>query len=150
MTIRTTQASITTFTYKKASILLPFGKREINNIICLMIKIINRAGVPISFVELDVVDDAGQSELNHNFMGCQGPTNILSFPEDQNRRGSLSLSADTFARECVLYGQEPKAHLVRLLAHGLCHLAGYGHGNEMDAISNLCLKEVMGYYNYNG
>lgn len=46
--------------------------------------------------------------------------------------GWLVLSLDTWRRECLLYGQEPVEHALRLLAHGLGHLAGYDHGPEMD------------------
>jgi len=46
--------------------------------------------------------------------------------------GWLVLSLDTWRRECLLYGQKPVEHALRLLAHGLGHLAGYDHGPEMD------------------
>ncbi|WP_353118109.1 rRNA maturation RNase YbeY [Nitratidesulfovibrio sp.] len=50
--------------------------------------------------------------------------------------GWLVLSLDTWQRECLLYGQEPVEHALRLLAHGLGHLAGYDHGPEMDAFTD--------------
>ncbi len=50
--------------------------------------------------------------------------------------GWLVLSLDTWRRECQLYGQEPVEHALRLLAHGLGHLAGYDHGPEMDAFTD--------------
>lgn len=50
--------------------------------------------------------------------------------------GWLVLSLDTWQRECLLYGQEPVEHALRLLAHGLGHLAGYDHGPEMDEFTD--------------
>lgn len=50
--------------------------------------------------------------------------------------GWLVLSLDTWRRECLLYGQEPVEHALRLLAHGLGHLAGYDHGPEMDEFTD--------------
>ncbi|MDR3042771.1 MAG: rRNA maturation RNase YbeY [Desulfovibrio sp.] len=50
--------------------------------------------------------------------------------------GWLVLSLDTWRRECRLYGQEPVEHALRLLAHGLGHLAGYDHGPKMDEFSD--------------
>ncbi len=92
-----------------------------------------------------VVHDAHISMLNSKHMACAGPTNILSFPGEQGgvqlHRGQtpvqphiLVLSVDTFRRECLLYGQEPLEHLIRLLAHGLGHVLGYDHSEEMFAL----------------
>ncbi|MEG6504938.1 rRNA maturation RNase YbeY [Nitratidesulfovibrio sp. 1201_IL3209] len=50
--------------------------------------------------------------------------------------GWLVLSLDTWRRECLLYGQEPVEHALRLLAHGLGHLAGYDHGPDMDGFTD--------------
>ncbi|MGJ3522248.1 rRNA maturation RNase YbeY [Nitratidesulfovibrio sp. D1] len=50
--------------------------------------------------------------------------------------GWLVLSLDTWGRECLLYGQEPVEHALRLLAHGLGHLAGYDHGPDMDGFTD--------------
>ena len=85
---------------------------------------------------------------NKEQMNAYGPTNILSFPENDSKTvfigkaqsaimknrsslGTLILSIDTLLREAYLYGQNPQTHAVRLLAHGLAHLLGYDHGKEM-------------------
>jgi probable rRNA maturation factor len=47
----------------------------------------------------------------------------------------LALSLPTLAREAFLYGQDPAEHMLRLLSHGLLHLAGFDHGPAMDAAS---------------
>ena len=81
-------------------------------------------------VDLVLVRDAGMADYNLRYMGCHGPTNVLSFPiDEQNRRaggrnvpvqlGSLVFSVDTLHRETLLYGQDPEEHCLRLLAHGL-------------------------------
>ena len=49
--------------------------------------------------------------------------------------GSLLLAPETVLRECFIYGQEPQEHILRLLAHGLAHLMGYDHSQEMDALA---------------
>ncbi len=87
-------------------------------------------------VSLTCVDDREIAELNEQFLGCSGPTNILSFPAAEQAGaeealGELVLSRAALARECVLYGQPVGEHLIRLLAHGLLHLAGLDHGPEM-------------------
>ena len=91
-------------------------------------------------------------------MGVYGPTNILSFPENDSNAvflgsnflgahvsdtkqaavkkqrselGTLILSMDTLLREAYVYGQNPHTYAIRLLAHGLVHLLGYEHGEDM-------------------
>ena len=58
--------------------------------------------------------------------------------------GDLVLSVDTLAREAFLYGQDPVEHTARLLAHGLLHLAGFDHGEEMDALTEAAVDAVAG------
>jgi len=85
-------------------------------------------------VELYLLDDASVARANAGHLGCTGPTNILSFPGGSGSPGALLLSLDTLRRECLLYGQDPAEHAVRLLAHGMGHLRGLDHGPVMDAL----------------
>lgn len=95
-----------------------------------------------------VIKDNDMIFYNKEQMGVYGPTNVLSFPEDdsnaiflgskevvikKNRTqlGTLILSIDTLLREAYVYGQNPHTHAIRLLAHGLAHLLGYDHGEDM-------------------
>lgn len=99
--------------------------------------------------ELKLLDDGEIARLNQVFMGCTGPTNVLSFPaeneteEGDDSLGSLALSVDALSREADLYGQPPVAHLVRLLAHGILHLAGYDHGDEMYDMTDAAVDRVL-------
>ena len=83
-------------------------------------------------VELIVAGDGDIAEVNARNLGCSGPTNILSFPGDGVSLGTLFLSADTMEREAVLYGQDVEEHARRLLAHGMGHIIGFDHSEEMD------------------
>ncbi len=92
----------------------------------------------IQGLELHLVDDAVMAERNAQFMSCCGPTNILSFPGGEDMPGVLILSLDTFTRECILYGQQKIFHYLRLLSHGIGHIAGLDHGEEMDTLMAKC------------
>ena len=96
------------------------------------------AGRPLAGVELYLLDDAAMARANAQHLGCIGPTNVLSFPGANGMPGTLLLSLDTLERECFFYGQEPRRHLIRLLAHGMGHLAGLDHGPEMEALCAAC------------
>ena len=92
---------------------------------------------------LRIVDDREMAALNGQFMGCLGPTNVLSFPSGEEPwLGDLVLSAETLAREAFLYNQDLFAYTVRLLAHGLLHLMGHDHGPEMDGLTELAVAAV--------
>lgn len=95
---------------------------------------------PIGDVEVALVDDARIAYLNEHFLGCKGPTNIITFPGDGEMPGMLFVSMDCLARECLFYRQGRLAHFIRLLAHGIGHLAGLDHGREMAKIEFECLN----------
>ena len=116
----------------------PLDRRELRHALEPMCATVAAAGRPVESVDLYLLDDAGMAAANARHLGCHGPTNVLSFPGAAGMAGSLLLSLDTLARECLLYGQDPCEHLLRLLAHGMGHLAGLDHGPEMDALCAAC------------
>lgn len=121
----------------------PLARRELLALVERLLVSLDLEGGRLS---LTLLDDAGIAGLNSRYLGCQGPTNILSFPEGDPERpeelGALFLSVETLAREVFLYGQEPGAHLARLLAHGILHLAGHDHGPHMDALTDSAVAAV--------
>ncbi len=118
--------------------LMPLGRRALERRLEAML-----ATAFSGEVELDLllVRDGEMAAYNQTYMGCHGPTNILSFPLEEQpcdsaevtNLGSLVLSVDMLHREARLYGQNLETHCLRLIAHGLGHLAGFDHGPEMDA-----------------
>ncbi|MDR2892201.1 MAG: rRNA maturation RNase YbeY [Deltaproteobacteria bacterium] len=99
-------------------------------------------------LELALVDDAQMSELNQNFLGCAGPTNVLAFPASPGcgALGWLALSPQTVRREARLFRQALPAYTLRLLAHGLGHLFGYDHGAVMDTACSDAVRAVSDKY----
>ena len=110
-----------------------------------VLAMLERGGVRSAEIDILLVRDGVMAEANARFMGCAGPTNVLSFPDEcvvidhgKNRTsmpivaGSLLVSVDTLVREAMLFGKSVEAHALCLLAHGLGHLAGYDHGSAMD------------------
>jgi len=94
-------------------------------------------------LSLRIVDDREMADLNGQYMGCLGPTNVLSFPGgDDGWLGDLVLSAETLARESWLYNQDTYEYTVRLLAHGLLHLLGHDHGPQMESLTELAVDSV--------
>ena len=131
----------------------PLSRHELGALTTVILDALDLTGNTFS---LKLVDDREIARLNQEFLGCTGPTNILSFPADVEGGGSdhaeedsvvflgeLALSVDALGRETDLYGQDPVEHLARLLAHGLLHLAGYDHGEEMYALTDGAVDRVV-------
>lgn len=126
----------------------PLARRELEEVLEAIMDSLGLDGAVI----LKLVGDAEIARLNAEFMGCTGPTNILSFPAEEESPtetgdvvflGELALSVDTLAREADLFGQPPHVHLARLLAHGLLHLAGYDHGEIMDDLTEQAVDRIL-------
>lgn len=128
----------------------PLSRHELLELCEVILEAIGLEGHGFS---LTLVDDREIARLNQEFLGCPGPTNILSFPAgaadgeaspdvEEGFLGELALSLNTLARETLLYGQEPTEHLARLLAHGILHLAGYDHGEEMFDLTDTAVDRV--------
>ena len=98
---------------------------------------------PPPAVELHLLDDASIGVANRRCLGCTGPTNVLSFPGGCDSPGTLLFSLDTLRRECLLYGQEPAEHALRLLAHGMAHLCGLDHSEQMDMVSQIFMDAAI-------
>lgn len=114
--------------------LLPLDRREFEIAVLAM-----QEHSPAPCAAIVLVDDCGIASLNKRYLGCDGPTNILTFP-DEEFGGALFLSLDACAREARIFGQDRRAYFLRLLAHGFGHLPGFEHGPEHAAIESECLE----------
>lgn len=132
--------------------LFPLSRHELGDLVSV---ILDSLGLEDSALEIKLVDDREISRLNKEFMGCTGPTNVLSFPADEQSGdasdtgddgedylGELALSVDAVSRESNLYHQPPVLHLARLLAHGILHLAGHDHGDVMYDLTDAAVDRV--------
>jgi len=131
----------------------PFSRHELGDLMNILLDSLGLEGCSLV---IKLVADQEIARLNKEFMGCVGPTNVLSFPvadepelgvrqegEGPVFLGELALSVDAVGREASLYGQPPVLHLARLLAHGTLHLAGYDHGDSMYDMTDAAVDRVQ-------
>ena len=102
------------------------------------------ATVALGTVEGDVVvlltDDAAVQEINARFRDRDQPTNVLSFPAADMtipghapHLGDLMLAHGVCAAEAAAQGKTLADHLMHLTIHGVLHLLGRDHVEEVEA-----------------
>ncbi len=89
-------------------------------------------------------NDRHVQQLNRDFRGMDKPTNILSFPFDENdldagiplescHLGDVILAWQTVEREARCQKIPLRHHIAHLVVHGVLHLCGHDHHKEADA-----------------
>jgi probable rRNA maturation factor len=99
-------------------------------------------------------DDAHIATLNADFRGKPTPTNVLSWPseeraseyagdvpeapepgpaDDPENLGDIAIAWETCAAEAEAAGKPMADHVTHLVIHGLLHLLGYDHIDDIDA-----------------
>lgn len=89
-------------------------------------------------VSLLLGDDVSVAELNQQFRGKRGPTNVLSFPpapgtSEPGFLGDIALAAETIVEQAQFQGKRFEHHAAHLVVHGFLHLIGYDHQKPADA-----------------
>jgi probable rRNA maturation factor len=82
-------------------------------------------GRPDVELSLSFVDEDEIADLHVRYLGEPGPTDVLAFPQDDERLlGDVVISPAVAAR--AAHG-DVEAELRLLLVHGILHLLGYDH-----------------------
>lgn len=103
-----------------------------------------RASGPTLELSILLTDDAAIAELNSQWRGKSGPTNVLSFPAERDAAhgsptgapvllGDIAVALETLIAEAQDAGIAPEDHLRHLVVHGVLHLCGYDHEKDADA-----------------
>lgn len=95
-------------------------------------------GLPDAELSILLVSDRRIAALNLEFLGRQGPTNVIAFPMRSGRFGDLSpnllgdvvISVETARREALQAAMPMEVRLTQLLVHGVLHLCGYDHETD--------------------
>jgi probable rRNA maturation factor len=97
---------------------------------------------PLAELSVLLVDLAYMTELNHRWMGGDGPTDVLAFPMDEGSidhgpaepnaaepalLGDVVLCPEVAAKQAVTAGHAAADELHLLTVHGVLHLLGYDH-----------------------
>lgn len=96
-------------------------------------------------VTLLVTDDATIADLNHRFLGVEGPTDVLSFPAQDEPDSPFTLPPDFepylgdiviaypyTAHQAEELGRRVDDEMELLAVHGALHLLGYDHDDPAE------------------
>lgn len=90
-------------------------------------------------LSIRIVDEDESAELNSQYRGKTGPTNVLSFPFDApvvlepQLLGDLVICAPVVAREANEQKKIEQNHWAHMVIHGCLHLLGYDHIEDDEA-----------------
>ncbi|HYN95185.1 MAG TPA: rRNA maturation RNase YbeY [Pilimelia sp.] len=97
---------------------------------------------PLAELSVLLVDVEYMTELNHRWMGGDGPTDVLAFPMDEGTvdhgpgesaggepalLGDIVLCPEVAAKQAATAGHATDDELQLLTVHGCLHLLGYDH-----------------------
>ncbi len=102
-------------------------------------------GSPDGELSVVIVDDSAIAELNAEYLGRTGPTNVIAFPMREGDFAEISpyllgdvvISADTARREAEAAGMPADDRLIELMVHGILHLFGYDHETDADEAAEM-------------
>jgi probable rRNA maturation factor len=113
-------------------------------------------------VQLSVLltDDNEIAELNKQYLGRIGPTNVIAFPMREGEfsdiapelLGDVVISIETTEKESKEGGMNFEKRFSELLIHGILHLLGYDHekdeqqAHEMEEKSQKLLVLIQNFY----
>ena len=90
-------------------------------------------------LSIRIVSPAESQALNNQYRGKDKPTNVLSFPFDMpegielDLLGDLVICADVVSREAVEQNKPLFDHWCHMVIHGVLHLLGFDHINNLEA-----------------
>lgn len=111
-------------------------------------------------ISVMVTDDATLHELNRDYRHVDAPTDVLSFPNEDDTTnespaqfvtppdvprylGDIAISYQRVVAQAAEYGHSEARELAYLTAHGVLHLLGYDHERgEADAATMRAREEA--------
>lgn len=78
-------------------------------------------------LSISLVDDPEMAELNEKYLDGKGPTDVLAFPLVDEMPNDDTLGDVVICPAQVLDSNDLEAEILKLLVHGILHLAGHDH-----------------------
>ena len=114
---------------------------------------------PLAELSILLVDVDYMAELNHRWMGGDGPTDVLAFPMDESSvdhgpgdsngggepalLGDIVLCPEVAAKQAAAAGHGAADELALLTVHGVLHLLGYDHAEPEEHAEMFGLQDEL-------
>ncbi|MCF7810149.1 rRNA maturation RNase YbeY [bacterium] len=89
----------------------------------------------LSFLSIILSDDDLLQQLNREYLGIDEPTDVLSFDlserDDLKIEGEIYISLDRVNVQAVNHKVTQETELIRLVIHGMLHLCGMDHNDDV-------------------
>ncbi len=115
------------------------GRERFNEASALIDSLVSRVLPEHALVEINLVGERRMAELNRKYRRRRGPSEILSFSYGTHQGGShedtmgeIYLCWPGITRSAERRRVKSEEYMLRLIAHGLCHLKGYCHDDETE------------------
>ena len=102
-----------------------------------------------------IVGEKEGTQLNEQWRKSKGPTNVLSFSNEEVSEiapdflGDIVICAPVVAREAKEQNKNSHSHWAHMVIHGILHLAGFNHIDPEDADRMECLEiNILEKLNY--
>ncbi len=82
-------------------------------------------------LSLVFVSKKTSQKLNKKHRGKNSPTDILSFSLEKTE-GEIVINPDSAKTKAVAHDRTYQNYIGFLFIHGLCHLKGFDHGDDME------------------
>ena len=113
------------------------GIRFVDSVSANLIKAHRIINPPLLEMSLVLVGDAVMSRLHKEYMNVDGPTDVLTFPIDENARGQV-VAGEVFVcvpearRQSKARGTPLASEVLLYSLHGMLHLCGFDDRTERD------------------
>ena len=113
--------------------------RDWSKFAALILQHMGREG---SSATIAFVSDRKSRELNQRFRGVDRPTDVLSFPAEDEplNLGDIAISIETARRQARANKLTLEGEIAQLILHGLLHLCGYDHEADDGEMNRLELR----------
>jgi probable rRNA maturation factor len=105
-------------------------------------RILRHIGREASTATIAFVSDRKSRELNQRFRGIDKPTDVLSFPDEDedSNLGDIAVSIETARRQAKANKLTLEDEIAQLILHGLLHLCGFDHETDNGEMNLLELR----------
>ena len=89
-------------------------------------------GISMGELSVSLVSREEMAELHERYLGETGPTDVLSFPQDDPALGDLIGDVVLCPAVAAEQPRDVRDEVALLVVHGVLHLLGYDHEREDD------------------